>query len=174
MASRTMIRTILNYIMAIKNLLFPDENLADFDTNQVDSYYKIRLYVRVFLALLLVNTGFYFGLDNPTVFWVNILLLPILVFLTELKFKKRTFLFSDTLLQINYGTIETHQTFLPLYKIQHVSLKQTIFQERKNVADVVFQTASGKLKIPCLKVSEALKMVNFALYKIETSQQSWM
>ena len=161
-------------ISAIKNLLFPDENLANFDTNQVDLYYKIRLYVRVVLALLLVNTGFYFGLDNPTVFWVNILLLPILVFLTELKFKKRTFLFSDTLLQINYGTIETHQTFLPLYKIQHVSLKQTIFQERKNVADVVFQTASGKLKIPCLKVSEALKMVNFALYKIETSQQSWM
>jgi putative membrane protein len=78
------------------------------------------------------------------------------------------------LLQINYGTIETHQTFLPFYKIQHVSLTKTIFQERKNVSDVVFQTASGKLKIPCLKDSEALKILNFALYKIETSQQSWM
>lgn len=164
----------LAQIRAIKNLLFPDENLADFQVNQVDTYYKIRLYLRGVLALLVVNTGFYFAFENLTIFWINILLLPILVFLTEMKFKKRNFLFSDDFLQINYGTIETHQTFLPFYKIQHVSVKQSIFQERKNVADVVFQTASGKLKIPCLNISEALKLVNFALYKIETSQQSWM
>ena len=161
-------------ITKIKNLLFPDENLHDFDNNHVGSFYKTRLYLRGFLALLLINIGFFFGFENHTIFWLNSILLPILVFLTELKFKKRTFLFSDELLQINYGTIETHQTFLPFYKIQHVSLTKTIFQERKNVSDVVFQTASGKLKIPCLKDSEALKILNFALYKIETSQQSWM
>lgn len=161
-------------ISAIKNLLFPNENLNDFDKNQVDSYYKSRLYFRGFLLLILINIGFYFGFENQFIFWLNTVLVPILVFLIELKFKKRTFLFSEDLLEINFGTIETHQTILPFYKVQCVSMQQTFFQARKNVADLVFQTASGKIKIPCINSTEALKMYNFALYKIETSQQSWM
>lgn len=161
-------------ILAIKNLLFPDENLTNFQKNQVDSYYKSRLYVRGFLLLILLNFTVYLAYENLTVFWLNLILVPMIGFLIHLKFKKRTFSFSDELLEVNFGSIETHQTILSFYKIQHVSLHQTIFQARKNVADLVFQTASGKIKIPCIKINEALKMYNFALYKIESSQQSWM
>ena len=53
-------------------------------------------------------------------------------------------------------------------------MKQTIFQERSNVADVILQTASGKIKIPCLNFDEAIKIYNHTLYKVETSQQEWM
>lgn len=161
-------------ILAIKNLLFPKENLNDFEKYQVDSYYKSRLYFRGFLLLILINIGFYFGFQNYFIFLLNTLLLPVFIFLIHLKFKKRTFLFSDELLEINFGNIETHQIILPFHKIQHVSLHQTIFQAKRNVADLVFQTAAENIKIPCVKMNEALKMYNFALYKIETSQQSWM
>jgi len=164
----------ITQILAIKNLLFPRENLSDFQKNQVDSYFKKRLYIRGFLLLILLNVGFYLVSKNPTIFWLNTILVPIFVFLIHLKYQKRTFLFSDEIFEVNFGSIETHQSMIPFYKIQHVSLHQTIFQARKNVADLVFQTASGKIKIPCIKINEALKMYNFALYKIETSQQSWM
>ena len=102
------------------------------------------------MLLILINIGFYFGFENQFIFWLNTVLVPILVFLIELKLKKRTFLFSEDLLEINFGTIETHQTILPFYKVQCVSMQQTFFQARKNVADLVFQTASGKIKIPCI------------------------
>lgn len=161
-------------ISAIKNLLFPNENLNDVDKNQVDSYYKFRLYLQGIFVLSLINLGFYFGFQNHLIFWINVVLFPVFALLIETKFKKRSYLFSEDLLQINFGTLETHQTILPFYKVQCVSMQQTFFQARKNVADLVFQTASGKIKIPCINSTEALKMYNFALYKIETSQQSWM
>ncbi len=49
-------------------------------------------------------------------------------------------------------------------------MKQTIFQERNKVADLVFQTASGKIKIPCIEKSEAIKIYNYTLFKVETSK----
>jgi Bacterial membrane flanked domain. len=58
--------------------------------------------------------------------------------------------------------------------VQNVAIKQTIFQAKKNCADVVFQTASGKLKIPCIALDKANKLYNYTLFKIETSTQLWM
>ena len=75
---------------------------------------------------------------------------------------------------IGSGTIETHVTYLPFVKVQNIKLKQSYFHERKNIADVVFQTASGKIKIPCLSKDLALQIYNFTLFKVETSKQSWM
>ena len=75
---------------------------------------------------------------------------------------------------VGSGTIETHLTYLPFFKVQNIKLKQSYFQERKNIADVVFQTASGKIRIPCLPKELALQIYNFTLFKVETSQQSWM
>jgi putative membrane protein len=75
---------------------------------------------------------------------------------------------------VGEGTIETHKTYLPFFKVQHVKLKQTIFQVRNNVADVVFQTASGKITIPCIPIEKAQQIYNYTLFKVETSQKSWM
>jgi putative membrane protein len=72
------------------------------------------------------------------------------------------------------GTIETNKTYLPFFKVHHVKLKQTIFQVKNNVADVIFQTASGKIKIPCIQLEKAEQIYNYTLFKVETSQKSWM
>jgi len=53
-------------------------------------------------------------------------------------------------------------------------LKQTIFQAQKNVADLVFQTASGKIKIPSIQLEKAQQIYNYTLFKVETSKKSWM
>ncbi|AUC86530.1 hypothetical protein CW731_15125 [Polaribacter sp. ALD11] len=161
-------------ISAIKNLLYPDENLENRDKNYSDSYYKIRLYVRGFLIFLLLNVGLYFSIENNYVFFVNTLLIPIFIFSIELSFRKRYYLFNEDLLLVGQGTIETHKTYLPFFKVQNIELKQTIFQAKKNVADVVFQTASGKIKLPCIPLEEAQKIYNYTLFKVETSQKSWM
>ena len=75
---------------------------------------------------------------------------------------------------VGSGTIETHKTYLPFFKVQNVELKQTLFQAQKNVADIVFQTASGKIKIPCIHIEKAKYIYNYTLFKIETSQKLWM
>ncbi|QTE22641.1 PH domain-containing protein [Polaribacter cellanae] len=161
-------------VATIKDLLFPNENLEGLHKNYPDAYFRARLYFRSILFFLLLNTGLYFGFESLHVFWMNALLVPIFIFFIELKFRKRYYLFNDDLLLLGSGSIETHKTYLPFYKVQNVKLKQTIFQARKNVADIVFQTASGKIKIPCIQLENAQKIYNYTLFKVETSKKLWM
>jgi len=53
-------------------------------------------------------------------------------------------------------------------------MKQNIFQEGSNVADLILQTASGKIQIPCICFEYVIKIYNHTLYKVETSKKSWM
>jgi putative membrane protein len=161
-------------ILAIKDLLFPDECLEGFDKNFPDSYFKIRLYLRAVIFVLIANSIGY-GITNTSLLFLgNIFVIPIIIFFIELKFRKRYYLFSDDLLLVAQGTIETHKTYVPFFKVQNIALKQTIFQAKKNVADIVLQTASGKIKIPCISIGKAQKLYNYILFKVETSQKSWM
>jgi putative membrane protein len=161
-------------IMAIKELLFPNENLEGIDKNFPDSYFKIRLYLRGAILVLFANSISYVTTHNSVLFLGNIFIIPMIIFFIELKFRKRYYLFNDDLLLVAQGTVETHKTYVPFFKVQNIALKQTIFQVKKNVADIVLQTASGKIKIPCISIEKAHKLYNYILFKVETSQKSWM
>mgnify|MGYP000574594872 FL=1 len=78
------------------------------------------------------------------------------------------------MLLVGRGLLETHLIYLEIFKVQNIEMKQTIFQKRSKVADIILQTASGKIKIPCIHYKEALKIYNHTLYKVETSTAPWM
>jgi putative membrane protein len=161
-------------ISAITELLFPLENLQGIEKNFSSLYFKYRLYLRSLIFLLVVNAIIFALTENSFFSIVNLLLLPIAIFLVELQYKKRFYFFNENILVLNEGTIETHSTYLPFFKVQNVQLKQTIFQYKKKVADVVFQTASGKIRITCISLEKAQEIYNYTLYKVETSLKSWM
>jgi putative membrane protein len=60
------------------------------------------------------------------------------------------------------------------YKIQYMELIQSIYQRRKKLATLVIHTAGGQIKIPYIDVELARMIQNYALYKIESSEKSWM
>ena len=78
------------------------------------------------------------------------------------------------MLLVSKGVFEAHLTYLEIFKVQNIKMKQTIFQERSNVTDLILQTASGKIKIPSIDIEDAIKIYNHTLYKVETSKTSWM
>jgi putative membrane protein len=161
-------------IKAIKDLLFPNESLEGFDKNFPDFYFKIRLYLRAAILVLIANSISYLTTHNSFLFLGNVFIIPMIIFFIELKFRKRYYLFNDDLLLVAQGTVETHKTYVPFFKVQNIAIKQTIFQAKKSVADIVLQTASGKVKIPCISIEKAQQLYNYTLFKVETSQKSWM
>ena len=161
-------------ISAIKKLLFPNESLEGIDKNFPASYFKIRLYLRGAILVFFANSISYVTTHNSVLFLGNIFIIPMIIFFIELKFRKRYYLFNDDLLLVAQGTVETHKTYVPFFKVQNIAIKQTIFQAKKNVADIVFQTASGKVKIPCISIEKAQQLYNYTLFKVETSKKSWM
>lgn len=109
-----------------------------------------------------------------TVFYSTIIVSPIVVFLILKKVKKRYYKISDSMLLVGRGLLERHLTYLQIFKVQNIKMKQNIFQEGSNVADLILQTASGKIQIPCICFEYVIKIYNHTLYKVETSKKSWM
>lgn len=153
-----------------------------FDVNQVESekeilpanYYKRRLFIISFIFLIIFYSSLYMIFNHIEILYSTIIIFPIVVFLIFKKVEKRFYKITDSMLLVGSGLLETHQTYLDIFKVQNIKMKQTIFQKRNNVADLVFQTASGKIKIPCINFEAAVKIYNHTLYKVETCKSPWM
>lgn len=161
-------------IEKIKNLLYKEKDLEFSEKQQSDVFYKKRLFFRSFLFITILNLALYLLFWDLNLLFLNLLLIPSSYFWIKIVYKKRFYKLSSSLLQVGSGAFETHLTFLPFFKIQNIKIKQTFFQKRYQVADVVFQTASGKIKIPCINEKIAIQIHNYTLYKVESSVKSWM
>ncbi len=77
-------------------------------------------------------------------------------------------------IQTTYGVVERVSKILFLYKVQSVQIRTTPYQRRHGLASIILHTASGDVRIPYVKRDHALQLKNYILYKIESSQRSWM
>ncbi|APZ47511.1 hypothetical protein BW723_14985 [Polaribacter reichenbachii] len=161
-------------IEIIKNSLFHFADVERIDKKHPDNYYKRRIFMFTFLFLIVIYTALYLIFSHFEIFYSVLVVIPIVVFLVFKKVKKRFYKISDSMLLVGKGLLETHHTYLEIFKVQNIKMKQTIFQKRSNVADLILQTASGKIKIPCINYMDAVKIYNHTLYKVETTHKEWM
>ncbi|AOW16604.1 hypothetical protein LPB03_03575 [Polaribacter vadi] len=158
----------------IKASLFEPSEVENNEKKFPENYYKRRIFIFTFLFLIVSYTIAYLVFSNFEIFYSTIVIIPIVVFLILKKVKKRFYKISDEMLLVGKGLLETHVTYLEIFKVQNIKMQQTIFQKRSNVADLILQTASGKIKIPCIDFQEAINIYNHTLYKVETTKTSWM
>ncbi|MDG1529124.1 MAG: PH domain-containing protein [Polaribacter sp.] len=160
-------------IKTIKELLYVNDS-NESERYVPNKYFIFRMYFRSSIGLLLVNSIILFLIQDPNLLWVNLLFIPLTLLLIQMKYKKAFYQFNEELLIFGEGRVETHLTYLPFFKVQNIKIKQTIFQKRKNVVNLILQTASGKIRIPCIEKERAIKLYNYILYKIESNKESWM
>ena len=162
-----------NQVDDVKTNLYQFKDIEAQDKMYPDTYYKNRVYLFNLLFLVIIYVSIYI-FTEPFFLYSLVLILPIYGFLIQKKIKKRFYKLNDEMIVVGNGMIETHHTYLELFKVQNIKLKQTFFQQRSNVTDLILQTASGKITVPCLSYSKAIEMYNYILYKVETSHKSWM
>ncbi|CAM1344478.1 PH domain-containing protein [Tenacibaculum amylolyticum] len=158
----------------IKHTLFTTEELETTEKERPHVYYQQRIILRNLLFVLLLNLGVYFFSEMIHLVYINLLFIPLLTIISYQKIKKKYFKFSENLLMVGGGIIETKATYIALFKIQNIETVQTIFQRRRNIVNIVLQTAAGKIKIPSVPTNRAMEIYNHILYKVETSNEKWM
>ena len=100
------------------------------------------------------------------------LLLAAFLFLSH---KKRHFRISETQLEISKGHISQTIYRLQNYKIQSVRFRQNIFVKRRGLADIIIYSGAGEnLTIPYIPEKLAMDLYNFLLYKVESTNKTWM
>jgi putative membrane protein len=110
--------------------------------------------------------------------WVSgigiFLLLVLFVFLSILKVKKSSIGINSTFINLRDGSIETNHSFIEIYKLQSVRLKRNVFQQYNGHADLILETASGSLVIEYLRIEEARKILNYLIFKVESTDKDWI
>lgn len=62
---------------------------------------------------------------------------------------------------------------LETFKIQAVTIKEPYFYQKRDLVNIVFHTAGGDVSFSAVH-RNILPFINFALYKIESSDKNWM
>lgn len=138
-----------------------------------------RLIIRLSWRFLIFSTGIgiaTFAMSTNAIISIIVSIVLTVLFLvySTLVVKKSYLSVADEMICIGSGGVHTKQTYVALYKIQSVQLKQSIFQRLNGHADLLIFTASGSLTVPYLPYSDAATSFNYILYRVETSQLSWI
>ncbi len=153
---------------------FPDLADEDFSEHRIHSAFVIRRFIYFGLIPLALFLTLYFILEKIN-FLVIAIAFPVFALLLLLLFHKKYRVYVGTqFIKIKKGFFGTSRAVFPLYKIQAVEIEQSIYQRRKDLANVSIHTANGTLTIPYFPLEKALELKNYALYKVESENRPWM
>ncbi len=158
---------------AVREAYFPGEKNLEYEEHGVNE----RIIRRQFLlqgilpvALLVLLT---YSLLGASV-WIWGLWLPPALWLCIRLHRTWLWKVSEESIQAHWGVITRTSVVLQWYKVQAVTIRQSIFLRSSGLAHMVLHTAAGNLSLPYIPIEKARAMQDFVLYKIETDNRKWM
>ena len=108
---------------------------------------------------------------SVVIFNVTFILIGAKSFLLQRRFK----LYADEdVVYIDRSAYGTERILLKWHKLQAIVLQQSLYQRSKELATVNLYTAGGSITLPYISITAAKEIMNYGLYKIETTQENWM
>jgi putative membrane protein len=133
-----------------------------------------------FRRMLVAGLPMAFVATAVTYFYLNeyaflfFLLVPYVFCINTIYQRKFRLYISPEAFQINSGAWGKESKIAQWYKIQYLQLNQSIYQRRKQLATLIIHTAGGRITIPYIDLELARTMTNYALFKVEASNKSWI
>ena len=155
----------------IRNV-FPTEFYKKEDRLKVSRLLFKRIVTLTGVLPAVLMQGLYFTIGWFCLFFL--LWIPLVWGIALMYYQKRTFEFNQELLKNNKGTFGNMHELLQIYKIQSIRIKQSWYQRRKKLANIVLFTASGSIRIPFVDLDTAEALEKYVLYKVETDKREWM
>lgn len=151
-----------------------EDKLLDQDWQFVTKYYK-RYHIRNLLIFLAILTGIGYLSAKLIYAAIPIALLGIYRAIGIFKrYQKLQYKVDRDHIQLRGGTFGSRYDVLKTFKIQAVTVRATLYQRRRDLADMIVSTAAGDVRIPMIYRSKADQMRDEVLYHIESSIAPWM
>lgn len=61
-----------------------------------------------------------------------------------------------------------------MWKLQSVSISQPLWYEKQGLADLIFHSAGGDISFEVIDKNQAEILMDYLLFKIESSSGEWM
>jgi putative membrane protein len=162
-----------DHLQQIINYYQPVQPSASDAANGIHPQYAIRKIIFSGLPALAVLIGVSFIWWK----WYSLLWLIWFVYYIIIKHIYRrnfTFWVNEDAVEVTKGVWGRERILLNWHKIQLLTIKQSIYQRRKKLANLVMETAAGEVVLPYIKLEEAQLLADHLLMKIESSSKKWM
>lgn len=118
------------------------------------------------LATLITAVGGIVGL-------AALLWLPLVALVSWQSWRRTGYLHDDDELVCRSGLLGYRTVALLFRKVQRVTVTQSSFQRKKDLASLRLYMASGRVRVPYIAHASAQQLRDYILYKVEASQQAW-
>lgn len=160
-------------INLVRDTLYGKESFNNIVFSPIDKRYFYRNGgILTLIFVLIVSLLIY--LDLPLQATIIGIFAVIVVFTFYLSYRKKRYGFNDKMFVIKGGAYGDKTEMLPIYKIQSISKKQTPYQRRNDLGNLVIHTASGKVGIPYINIERCQEIMDRFLYLIEIDRRKWM
>ncbi|MFT6808929.1 MAG: putative membrane protein [Saprospiraceae bacterium] len=146
---------------------------STFETEGISKHFFWRglKYRSIFFGILILVAAY---LAEWFAIPMLVLLAVIAIYFKWLKYIKTLYGYNNNELYIGGGILGIKHTLLPAYKIQNLTIEQTPYEWRRNLASLKIDTAAGKVIIPFMAYDKALKLLDLLIYRVEKTQKGWM
>ena len=162
----------------LRPLLFAQEagrltqNPRSPDFAPISPYYMRSRILFVGLLPSLLLAGLFLG-DFGIAGSVVLLWLPLIAVLSFRSWRRAGYLHDDDELVRRSGLFGFRTVSLLFRKVQRVTVTQSHYQRRKNLASLRMHMASGSVRVPYIDHAKAKKLRDYILYQVESSQKTW-
>jgi len=165
--------TDINLIPSLVEAYHPLLDVKNMQSLRVQAVYVARriLYAGILPALVLSLLLYPFL--GFTSLW-SIVIIPFTAIGSTLFQRKFRLWANEHAVQIRKSVYGIDELIVKWNQVQSVRIQQSIYQRRKGLATVRIFTAGGKITVPYIKQDEAMVLMNFSLYKIESTNKPWL
>lgn len=113
---------------------------------------------------------------GPVLGWASLVFIawiPLVALTTRQKYRRYGVQVSADGLALRSGFMGFRVATFLYRKVQRVGVTQTFLQRRKGLATLRFFLASGTIRVPYVDYQQALRLRDYVLYLVESSQKAW-
>jgi putative membrane protein len=104
---------------------------------------------------------------------IALLWVPLVAALSWRHWRRAGYLHDDDEMVRRSGLLGYRTVSLLFRKVQRVTVTQSRYQRRKNLASLRMHMASGSVRVPYINHTTAQQLRDYILYRVESSQKAW-
>ncbi len=104
---------------------------------------------------------------------IALLWLPLVAAVSWRHWRRAGYLHDDDEMVRRSGLLGFRTVSLLFRKVQRVTVTQSRYQRRKNLASLRMHMASGSVRVPYIDHAKAQQLRDYILYRVESSQKAW-
>jgi putative membrane protein len=153
---------------------YPDNNLSHIKFLAISQRFILRHIGFYLFPLLIIIGGFALSKQNISLVFSILALFFVLSSLVVLRWKRWGFAQDGRYIYLRKGLFGVDYYCFPSYKVQQTQFKQSVMMKKRKLASVRLILASGSVTVPIIEEQQAYSLIDDTLYKVESSQLSWM